>query len=112
MTTDVTTAKNVNDVVNCTSCVAVCCRLTVVLMPEDDVPHWLIHNDERGLRTLLKGADGRCAAVDPVSFGCTIYEDRPGICRKFTMGGPSCREERLHWVQKGHFLPTSVVTSG
>jgi Fe-S-cluster containining protein len=95
--------------VSCDRCEAVCCRLTVVLMPEDRVPRWLVEHDERGFETLAKGEDGWCAAVDPVSFRCGIYEDRPVICRKFAMGSPSCRDERSKWSQ-AHALPTPVIT--
>lgn len=99
-------AESVDPSVQCTTCEAVCCRLTVVLMPEDHVPTWLIERDESGMETLAKGEDGWCAAVDPNTFGCTIYEDRPTICRKFAMGSPSCRDERHKWF--GATIPTAV----
>lgn len=102
---------DVDSSVSCARCEAVCCRMTVVLMPDDRVPQWLVHRGASGLETLAKGEDGWCAAVDPVTFGCTIYDDRPGICRKFTMGGPSCRDERERWSQ-GPALPMPVVTFG
>lgn len=99
-------AESVDPAVQCNTCEAVCCRLTVVLMPEDRVPTWLIARDERGMETLAKGEDGWCAAVDPHTFGCTIYDQRPTICRKFAMGSPSCRDERHKWF--GASIPTAV----
>ena len=99
-------AESVDPAVQCNTCEAVCCRLTVVLMPEDHVPTWLIARDERGMETLAKGEDGWCAAVDPHTFGCTIYDERPTICRKFAMGSPSCRDERHKWF--GASIPTAV----
>jgi Fe-S-cluster containining protein len=93
--------------VRCDECEAVCCRLTVVLMPEDRVPGWLVHEDERGLRTLAKGDDGWCAAVDRGDFRCGIYADRPAICRKFAMGSPGCRHEREQWMAQ-RILPTPL----
>ena len=99
-------AENIDPTVQCTSCEAVCCRLTVVLMPEDRVPAWLVARDEHGLETLAKGEDGWCAAIDPNTFRCTIYADRPTVCRKFAMGGPSCRDERHKWF--GNAIPTAV----
>ncbi|MDZ4350317.1 MAG: YkgJ family cysteine cluster protein [Xanthomonadaceae bacterium] len=81
----------------CETCEAVCCRLTVVLMPEDRPPAWLTEHDERGLHIMAKDEDGRCRAVDPRSLLCTIYERRPQACRKFAMGGPYCRSEREAW---------------
>ena len=98
--------QSVDPSVQCDSCEAVCCRLTVVLMPEDRVPAWLIDHDEHGLEILARGEDGWCAAVDPHTFRCTIYEDRPGICRKYAMGSPSCRDERRKWF--GASIPTAV----
>ena len=99
-------AESIDPSVQCTTCEAVCCRLTVVLMPEDHVPAWLVDHDEHGLEVLAKGEDGWCAAVNPNTSGCTIYEDRPTICRKFEMGSPSCRDERHRWF--GATIPTAV----
>jgi Fe-S-cluster containining protein len=33
-------------------------------------------------------------AVDHGRMCCSIYEQRPAICRKFAMGSPYCRDER------------------
>ena len=102
-------AESVDPSVHFTSCEAVCCRLTVVLMPDDHVPEWLVEHDDHGMETLAKGEDGWCAALDPLTMRCTIYADRPGICRKYAMGSPSCRDERRKWY--GNTLPTPVVLS-
>lgn len=99
-------ATSIDPSVRCSSCDAVCCRLTVVLMPEDHVPDWLVAHDDHGLAMLAKGEDGWCAAVDPNTSRCTIYEDRPAICRKYAMGSPGCRDERRKWY--GPPLPTPV----
>lgn len=99
-------AESIDPAVHCNTCEAVCCRLTVVLMPDDHVPTWLIDRDEHGMETLAKGEDGWCAAVDPNTSGCTIYDERPSICRKFAMGSPSCRDERHKWF--GATIPTAV----
>jgi Fe-S-cluster containining protein len=99
-------AESIDPDVHCNTCEAVCCRLTVVLMPDDHVPTWLIDRDERGMETLAKGEDGWCAAVDPNTSGCTSYDERPGICRKFARGSPSCRDERHKWF--GATIPTAV----
>jgi Fe-S-cluster containining protein len=99
-------ARSIDPGVQCNRCEAVCCRLTVVLLPGDHVPGWLVHRDGRGLETLAKSADGWCAAVDPRTFRCTIYDERPAICRKYAMGSPSCRDERRKWSESR--LPTPV----
>jgi hypothetical protein len=99
-------SESIDPGVQCTTCEAVCCRLTVVLMPEDHVPAWLVDHDAHGMEILAKGEDGWCAAVDPNTSRCTIYEDRPAICRKYAMGSPSCRDERHKWF--GNVIPTAV----
>ena len=98
--------EDIDPSVQCSSCEAVCCRLTVVLMPEDHVPEWLTTRDERGLETMAKGEDGWCAALDRHTQRCTIYDERPAICRKYAMGGPSCRHERKLWF--GDATPEST----
>lgn len=84
--------------VSCDACEAVCCRLTVVLLPGDErVPEQFVAADERGMRVMAHGEDGWCAALDLDTMRCSIYELRPGICRKFTMGSEFCRSERDAW---------------
>ncbi len=100
--------ESIDPSVHCSDCEAACCQLTVVLMPEDDVPEWLIHHSSHGPDTLAKGEDGWCAAIDPNTSRCTIYEQRPTICRKFAMGSPGCRDERARWFGRAVF-PTPVV---
>lgn len=80
--------------VSCERCDAVCCRLTVVLMPEDSVPEHYTDYTDAGLHVMAQDAEGWCVAVDSHHLHCTIYEDRPSICRRFSMGGPYCREVR------------------
>lgn len=80
--------------VSCSSCDAVCCRLTVVVMPEDAVPRHLVERSDRGVDTMARGEDGWCAALDPVNMCCGIYQQRPSVCRKFAMGSAYCRDER------------------
>jgi Fe-S-cluster containining protein len=89
-------------VVTCASCDAVCCRLTVVLLPGDDIPLHLTEVSEAGLDVMARGEDGWCVAVDPATHRCTIYETRPQICRKFAMAGPYCREVRNDYFERGH----------
>lgn len=104
-------AESVDPSVKCSSCEAVCCKLTVVLMPEDRVPEWLVDSHSYGMETLAKGDDGFCVALDRKTSRCTIYDQRPVICRKFTMGSPACRDERERWFGHGEF-PTRAVLLG
>ncbi len=80
--------------VDCTRCEAVCCRLTVVLMPDDHVPDHLTARSEHGLEVMARDEDGWCAAIDPLHLHCSIYAQRPTICRMFAMGGSQCLEVR------------------
>jgi Fe-S-cluster containining protein len=80
--------------IRCDSCDAVCCRLTVVLLPGDDVPAHLTTYTAAGLHVMARDEEGWCVAVDGAHMRCSIYATRPAICRKFTMGGPGCREVR------------------
>lgn len=83
--------------VHCSACDAVCCRLTVVLMPGDAVPLWFTERDEHGLECMAKADDGWCVALDRDSMRCSIYDRRPSICRSFAMGGAHCCDERDRW---------------
>lgn len=97
--------------VQCSGCEAVCCRLPVLLMPEDAIPSRYVAHDRHGLEVVAKGADGWCAALDRNTLLCTIYEIRPVICRGFDMGGHDCRQERAAWYGKN--TPTiPIVVAG
>jgi Fe-S-cluster containining protein len=80
--------------VTCASCAASCCRLEVMLMPEDDVPDALTAVDRWGGTVMARLNDGWCAALDRETMLCTIYERRPSVCRDFEMGGSDCLTER------------------
>lgn len=86
--------------ISCSDCDAVCCRLTVVLMPEDKVPAHLTARSERGLEVMARDEEGWCVAVDHLHMCCSIYAQRPAICRKFAMGSPFCRDERSEYRER------------
>lgn len=52
-----------------------------------------------GQARYMRFENGRCTALhldpDTGSFRCTIYEERPTICREFEEGGESCRKHRV-----------------
>ena len=99
--------------VSCSRCDAVCCRLTVVLLPGDIVAEHLIEHGPNGVDTLLRAEDGWCVAMDREKMCCSIYEQRPLICRKFTMGSGYCRHEREKFrVEALRRIPLSVVDGG
>jgi Fe-S-cluster containining protein len=86
--------SDIDPTVSCSACDAVCCRLTVLVMPEDNVPPHLTAHNEAGLLVMAHDEDGWCVAVDGARLNCSIYATRPAICRRFVMGGPYCRAVR------------------
>jgi Fe-S-cluster containining protein len=46
---------------------------------------------------MLRLSDGWCAALNRNTMACTIYAQRPLICREFAMGSPECIAERVAW---------------
>jgi Fe-S-cluster containining protein len=80
--------------VHCNRCDALCCRLTVVVFPEDDIAPHLTERDIRGTTVMARDADGWCVALDQARMNCGIYAGRPSICRKFAMAGPYCLQVR------------------
>ena len=88
---------SVRTAAHCSTCQAVCCRLTVVLQPEEQIPEHLTAISPQGLRVLKHGEDGWCAALDRERMCCGIYESRPGECRRFVMNGPYCRAIRAEF---------------
>jgi Fe-S-cluster containining protein len=86
--------------VSCSRCDAVCCRLTVVLLPEDNVPRHLVERLPGGMDVMRRDEDGWCVAVDSSNMSCSIYSQRPTICRKFAMGSAYCRSERARYREE------------
>lgn len=85
----------------CSACEAVCCRLTVVLQPEDRIPSHLTTYTPEGLHVMKHGEDGWCVALNTVRMNCGIYETRPAVCRRFVMNGPYCRAIRAEYKDHG-----------
>jgi Fe-S-cluster containining protein len=104
-------AETINPAIRCSDCAAVCCRLTVLLMPGDVIPAWLTEHDEHGLEHMAQHEDGWCVAVDRMSMRCTIYGSRPQLCRSVPMGGRECRDERDAWYGKSaDAIPITLIT--
>ena len=87
-------------VADCVRCDAVCCRLTVVLQPEDRIPQRLTAHTDAGLHVMARDEEGWCVAVDAARMCCSIYETRPQVCRRFVMSGPYCREIRDDYADR------------
>ncbi|MBU0783003.1 MAG: YkgJ family cysteine cluster protein [Gammaproteobacteria bacterium] len=80
--------------VSCSNCRASCCRLEVMILSDTGVPEVHISRDKWGAETMLRLDDGWCSAIDRETFMCSIYENRPLICREFELGSFECINER------------------
>lgn len=94
--------------VHCARCDAVCCRLTVVLQPEDRIAEHLTTVTDQGLHVMARDAEGWCVAVDAARMCCSIYEARPSVCRRFRMGGPYCQAIREDYSGL-HLIPSTLI---
>jgi Fe-S-cluster containining protein len=81
--------------ISCANCRAGCCRLEVMIISDTGVPEEHIAVDQWGGETMLRLDDGWCSAIDRKTFMCTIYDNRPWICREFEMGSYECLDERI-----------------
>src|SRR3546814_14476402 len=106
---DGTYIEGIDPTVSCGNCDAVCCRLTVILMPEDRVPRHLTTRTAHGLEVMARDEEGWCVAVDKNRMCCSIYEQSPAVCRKFAMGSEYCRDApRISREQVTRGLPLTL----
>lgn len=80
--------------VSCSNCRACCCSLEVIILSETGVPYQHLSVDSYGGETMLRLDDGYCSALDRDTSMCTIYDNRPWVCREFEMGSYECITER------------------
>ena len=66
-----------------------------MIISDTGVPNQHIYVDEHGGQTMLRLDDGQCSALDRNTLMCSIYENRPWVCREFEMGSYECITERL-----------------
>lgn len=65
-----------------------------MLTSDTGVPPRFIDIDDWGGEVMRRLDDGWCVALDRNSMRCTIYEQRPLICREFELGSAECHDER------------------
>ncbi|MEN8169228.1 MAG: YkgJ family cysteine cluster protein [Pseudomonadota bacterium] len=87
------TQKNTSQI-SCEDCDAACCRLQVLLIDDNDIPEGLTEWSSWGGQVMRRRDDGWCTALDRTTMRCTIYAQRPQICRDFEMGSRECIDER------------------
>jgi Fe-S-cluster containining protein len=89
--------NSVDSSIDCDQCEACCCRLEVILLGDTGVPYRYLDENEYGHEVMARLDDGKCVALDRNTMRCTIYEQRPQVCRDFEMGSFACEEEREIW---------------
>jgi Fe-S-cluster containining protein len=65
-----------------------------MLMGDDEPPRRMTLRDRWGGWVMRRLEDGWCVALDRQSMLCTIYEQRPFICREYQAGDYDCLEQR------------------
>jgi Fe-S-cluster containining protein len=78
----------------CSNCQACCCSSEVMVLTDTGVPSQHIYVDANGSESMLRLDDGWCSALDRDTLRCSIYENRPWICREFEMASYECINER------------------
>jgi Fe-S-cluster containining protein len=80
--------------ITCANCEACCCRLEVMVLTDTGVPDRYLATNEWGSEVMQRSSDGWCAALDRDTLMCSIYENRPWVCREFEMASYECITER------------------
>jgi len=80
--------------VTCNTCHACCCRLEVMLITNTGAPARHIKTNRWGGEVMNRLDDGWSSALNRDNLMCTIYENRPWICREFEMSSYECITER------------------
>ncbi|EGI71471.1 MULTISPECIES: YkgJ family cysteine cluster protein [Pseudoalteromonas] len=80
--------------VTCANCQACCCQLEVRIVTDTGVPFNYIEYDKWGSEVMKRADDGWCQALDRNTLMCSIYENRPLVCREFEMASDECITER------------------
>lgn len=80
--------------ITCDTCRASCCSLEVRIISDTGVPDRHVYVDEYGGESMLQLSDGKCSALDRDTLMCSIYENRPWVCREFEVGSYECKNER------------------
>lgn len=89
-----------------------CCHLLVELMPGVDVVPEAFVVEHDGVRCLEQHGDGACIALDRVTRLCTIYDDRPQVCRQFDRGSGLCRIVLGNVARRHPFNSSNTISDG
>ena len=83
-------------------CKARCCTLTVYCSAQD-LDERVVQWDYGRPYQIRKRDDGYCAHSEPASLRCTIYRQRPAVCRTY-----DCRDDRRIWRDFPRRIPADA----
>ena len=84
----------------CKGCGACCYRLLVPVEEGSEVPEHLTEVGESDGLEMKQREDGSCIALDCDTLLCTIYDQRPAVCREFDSEENSMCLDRVHARQR------------
>jgi Fe-S-cluster containining protein len=89
---------HIDDLPACAGCGRCCHQVVELVEGVDHMPEkFVVEHD--GVRCMEQRGDGACVALHPVTRLCTIYEDRPQVCREFERGSELCRRVLAAWTR-------------
>ena len=103
-------AKQPDAIVDCTTrrpqCKAACCSFYRIALTEREVRGGQLLWDLGAPYTLPRAAAGHCAYLDAGKLACTVWHNRPHVCRKF-----DCSSDREIWHDFETMVPTERVVA-
>ena len=63
-------------------------------MDDHDVPPYFTEWNEHGALVMQRLRDGWCAALNRDTMLCSIYAQRPQVCRDYELGASDCLAQR------------------
>lgn len=117
-------APPVNPPIDCLRC-GVCCFSRLETFVRVEGGDWARLGDAAGRvahfighRAYMKMSEGHCAALEirqlaegGRQYFCTVYADRPQICRDLARGSPQCQGERAAKAGRVAGLMKAVIAS-
>jgi Fe-S-cluster containining protein len=85
-------------------CQSACCTFYRVILTEDEVRGGKLLWDLGAPYSLPRAPSGHCAYLDQNTLACTVWRDRPYVCR-----GYSCAEDKQIWEDFSAMIPTERV---
>jgi Fe-S-cluster containining protein len=81
-----------------------CCKLHFPLSFQDLDEHVVQWDYQRPYRIRQRKEDGYCVHSSTETHFCTVYEHRPGICRKY-----DCRNDHRIWIDFENKIPAPMA---